>query len=158
MHAFRLPQSALLRQYAIFVALFFLAMLIVPDLRGGSALPLGLLALLFASLFLALFMAYLVASRRVWVTLSQEGIRGMGINGRQFTLLWSAPLLLTPVSPPGAGTVAGVTMLAIGGSGRPTGDGVFVPHAIARSPEFVAVVETVAPPEHPLRKAVSHAA
>jgi hypothetical protein len=158
MHSFRLPQTALLKQYAIFIVLFLLIMLIVPYVTGGKALPLGLQALSFASLLLALFVAYFVASRRVWVTLSQEGIRGMGINGRQFTLSWSAPLLLAPVSPPKAGTIAGVTMLVVGEGGRPTGNGVFVPDAIAHSPEFVAAVNAVAPLAHPLRKVLSSAA
>ena len=140
------------------IVLFLLAMLVVPYVRGEDPFPLGLLAVMLAALVIAMLVAYLMARRRIWVTLSEVGIRGIGINGREFTLLWSAPTIVAPVSPPRVGTVSGVTMLAIGGNGRPTGDGVFVPDAIARSIEFNGVVKKFAPPAHPLLTIVSNAA
>lgn len=158
MESFRIPPSALRRQYVISTTILIFGGALIARLIESIVLPIDLAALLFVLFCFAVFVSYIIASRKVWVTLSPKGIIGRGMNGRETTLLWSVSVVLTPMTPPNVGTLPGITLLAIDATGSPTANGVFIPRAIFSSPQFLAAIERISPKNHPLRSALANAA
>lgn len=153
---FRLPTSALRRQYLYGIGAFALGGGIAAG--SGIRLPIELVVFSTGTLLLALAVAYFLTSQRVWVTVLSEGIQGRGIGGRKSTIDWSARVIVMPVSPPHVGAISGLTLLKVGDDGNPLAqESVFVPRTIYESVSFQSTVKRFAPVGHPILHGFIHA-
>ncbi len=153
---FRLPTSALRRQYLYGIGAFALGSGIAAG--SGVRLPIELVAFSTGTLLLALAVTYYLASHRVWVTVLSEGIQGRGIGGGKSKIDWSAQVIVMPVSPPHVGAIGGLTLLRVGEDGTPFAkESVFVPRAIYESVSFQSAVKRFAPVGHPILRGLTHA-
>jgi hypothetical protein len=146
---FRLPIRALRRHYLWGVGALLVGC-IVPALRGqGSQIDLVLLIFLVLVILIATAATYLLSKMRVWVALSEQGVRGRGAFGRHHILPWSERVSV--LNQPGEG-IFGVRYGRVDQDGLPTMSGaIFIPYAILMSPEFQNAVAELAPANHPLR-------
>lgn len=158
MESFRIPPAALRRHY-LFGGVGTIALAGVVSALNGVRLPLGLVAVLGGGVLTAIFVVYLIARRRIWVTVLPEGIEGRGIGGGKSLLAWSEQAIVAPVSPPSVSGVRGITLLPVSFSGSPRAEGsVFVPLAICESTSFQTAVRRLAPEGHPLLQVFNRAA
>jgi len=145
-----MPSNALRNQYVWGVATFGLGGLLVAAYRGVK-LSIVVCTFCLVALAFASTVVYWFAKRKVWVGISSEGLRGPGFLGMRTTILWSHSVMLTPISPPSAGSVPGITVMKVDRDGIPTSLGsVFVPRAILQSASFQAALQKHAPAGHPL--------
>jgi hypothetical protein len=134
---FRMPTRALRQQYAWWVGALLVGCL-VPAIRGFQ---IRVDIYVFATSFLS--------RRRVWVAMSEHGVRSRGVFGRTIVLPWSERVSLLPQ--PGKG-VPGMRYGKVGEDGIPSFAGaIFIPNAILGLPDFRRAVEKFSPPNHPLR-------
>ncbi len=149
MEHFRIPSHALRKQYLWTVGAFLAGGVAMPLL--GAELSVMILAFAMLALVLVAAVSYWFARRKVWLTVSSEGLRGRGFLGRRTNINWADPAAVAPVSPSRLWGVPGITVLKLGNDGIPTHFGsVFVPRAILREPTFQAALRSYAPPGHVL--------
>lgn len=153
--AFRLPGSAVRRAFVRHTALIA-AILLVLHLASGQG---SLQALLGAGMLglVVLIVAYAVTARHVWLSVSPTGLAATGYMGRTVAIPWSIPVKVVATRKSGYQGHA-VSELANSGFVPSSYNAIFVPGAIAASPAFAAAVGKCAPPGHPLRAIVAHAA
>lgn len=145
--AFRLPGTVVWRTFtlhaAVLVAVLAAYHLFSPE---SSFAALGGAATL---IVLALAVGYAATARRVWVALSSAGISSVSYFGRRVEVPWSTAVDVLASRRSG---YKGHTVVEQGAGvlrfGKST---IFVPAAIAASPEFANRVAAWAPAGHPLR-------
>lgn len=150
----RLPAAVVRRTFILHTAAV-LGVLVVFHLltQQESLAALGGAASLAA---LALVVGYASTARRVWLTLTPAGMATVGYTGRKVELPWSTPVTLSPSRRSG---YKGHTV-AVFGSGflSSSTSAVFIPTAIANTPEFGLRVAAWAPAAHPVRALIEQRA
>lgn len=145
MYQFRLPTTELNRGFrkwgftsllALILAHFFLP-------KGIS----GELLVLVAAIGVG---GYFYVKQYVWLTLSTEGIAGTGYTNRKIQISWRDAVTINKAR---VSDMDGFEIRASENDGvlRKQVLSVFIPRAIAETPEFLATVTKVAPTNHPLR-------
>ena len=142
-----MPAGALRRQFLWGVGAL-LAGLLVPAIQGVELSPM-IYAFAVVAISIAAVTTFLISRRRVWVAMSDQGVRERGAFGRKVVVPWSERVSILPQPLKG---VAGVRYGRVDEDGIPTLSGaVFIPHAILKSAEFQRAAARLAPPGHPLR-------
>lgn len=146
---FRLPPSALNRQFAKISAAVGLAILVsnVAVARGN----LTVLLLTVLTVGAVLVGGYFMCRHHVWVTLSTDGISGRGYTGRVVHIRWDEDMAFTPSFYSGM-KGAKVSTRQNAGPIKSRFLAVFVPDAILQSPSFHAAALRLAPQAHPFRE------
>lgn len=151
---FRLPGHVVRRTFVLHTAAIVAVLAAFHLLsRQASLAALGGAASLAA---LVLAVGYAATAGRVWLTLSSTGISSVGYTGRKIELPWSTAVKVVAARRSGYKGHA----VAEQGAGvlRSRTGAIFIPAAIAASPEFAGKVAAWAPAGHPLRAIALHAA
>jgi len=144
---FRMPAAAL-RNHFLWGFGALLAGLFVPIIQGIE-ISAAIYAFAVVAIAIAATITFLISRRRVWVAMSDQGVRGRGAFGRKIVIPWSERVSILPQPLKG---VAGVRYGRVDEDGIPTLSGaVFIPYAILESAEFQRAAARLAPANHPLR-------
>lgn len=147
--SFRIPQRALLAEYALYAAVVGLGSMAYAMFSGSSFSEAVVMPALMVA---ALLLVYPVFSRRLWVSLSPAGVQGRTfLGGRRARVSWKEPVVLEAHTLSKGPT--GVALFRL----RPNGKrklfrSLFIPDAILNSPEYRAALARYAPTQHPLSR------
>ncbi|ARV18676.1 hypothetical protein AEP_01732 [Curvibacter sp. AEP1-3] len=152
MHHFYLPiRSVILLGLArnlAFAALFFLGLYF---LQSGDATRDVLV--LFCPLPISLLITW-AGRKKVWFSISKEGIHGTGLFFNRFCIKWTSPVMFSSIAHVFQGKPRGMTMLELDADGIPTFHKVFLPLAITSSGEFQSALRSYASSDHVIFKAL----
>jgi len=149
---FRIPSAAVRQEYVQFGVL---SAVVFSVLAFMGRLPLFAAILSVGIVAAVLLLVYPLFSRRIWVTVSANGVQGRTFIGRRRRFLpWAEPVVARHHSAPKG--PSGVALFRLRTPGRPRLlHSCFIPDAILRSQEFQAALALCAPAHHPLLQWVS---
>ena len=152
---FRLPAKTVNSTFRTYALALLLGLPISYfTVKGITLSTLSLTVMVFATI---LAIAYRVTRLHVWVSVSEQGLSGVGKTGRRVMIAWSDPVSITKARESGMQglTVQHATTVSTLKSRLLK---LFIPGSILSSSDFVKTVECWAPPNHPLRTHVRSAA
>ena len=152
---FRLPEAVVRKKLLLFALVLPISIVVAPFLGIQASLYSRLsTAALFGVVLLAV---YLFSRKRVWVTVSIDGLSGHGPTWRKIEVGWheAVEVKATKVS-----TMRGalISRDADPGLFRKSVYSLFVPADIVVMPHFQAAVRRYASPSHPLRAIIDASA
>lgn len=145
MYQFRVPTTELNRAFRKWGAISLIASIVV-----HFVLPNGISSstiILVAAIGVA---GYFYARQHVWLRLSADGMSGTGYTNRRVEISWHDTITVTTAR---MSDMDGVEIRASENDGfvKKRILSLFIPRAIADTPEFSATVAKFAPKDHPLR-------
>lgn len=149
---FRLPGDAVRRAFFQHATIIVLVLVLYHLLARQSSLEVLVGAAALAAGVLAI--GYAATARRIWVTVSRDGLSSTASTGRRLDLPWSVPVRIAASRRSGQKGHA-VSALQHGGLFGSRLHAVFIPAAISASPEFAGSIAAWAPAGHPLRSIAS---
>jgi hypothetical protein len=152
---FRLPAKAVNSTFRTYALALLLGLPISYFTVKEITLSTLSLTVIIAATILAI--GYRVTRRHVWVSVSEQGLAGVGKTGRRVMIAWSDPVSITKARESGmqglsvqnANTVSTLKSSLLK---------IFIPGSILSSSDFHKAVESCAPVDHPLRNHVRSAA
>ena len=146
MHHFTMPVAASLQVRAIPKIGLMFASVSLASIQPGR---------IQAWYFAIAVLLYIVVSswrnyRKIWVSMSSDGLHGKNLFFRPFVVSWTSKVTLSTIAAAFQGKPAGITLLEMDADGIPKYSTIFLPRAITTTPEFKAALAKYAPKDHPL--------